>query len=103
MPGKAERLNTTKCHNDSFAGFPLGKGQARQRSCNDINSTQFPNTTLMLSSLTGEGITAGHILHTHTRFKSLQDHSRLTSADEPGSGRGRSQPGAKITSHHTWL
>lgn len=67
MPGKAERLNTTKCHNDSFAGFPLGKGQARQRSCNDINSTQFPNTTLMLSSLTGEGITAGHILHTHTR------------------------------------
>lgn len=87
LPGKAERLNTTKCHNDSFAGFPLGKGQARQRSCNDINSTQFPkhDAHAQLAHWRGNYCEA-HFTHTH--FKSLQDHSCLTSVDEPSSVTG---------------
>lgn len=58
-----ERFNTTECHKASPAAFPAGKGQ---RSWNDMNSTQFPNTMLTARSLERELLKA-HFTHTHTR------------------------------------
>jgi len=79
LPKKVKRLNTRKFQNDSFPGFPLGRGQVQQHSCNDSKTTRNSQTWYSFSATHWPSLESKlvrrRVLHTpawrlHTRLPS---------------------------------